>query len=211
MTSYLKNWLEKDLILENLDQYDDESLFEILNSISPENFSDLIYVSEFYLKKNKFRNLFLEKVKKIKNWKIYFDHDCPVEFLDVFFDVAQFDLTDQELVLYYLRSYKLPLDIFEKHFIKIYQYILNENLYNRKELRKKSIIYNGIFVVYTKEEIIRVFDYLMDKIERYPIQIEQLNNPFMDVLLIMINYVKGSKQEIQLPYNRLERLNEVSK
>jgi len=211
MSSYLKSWLEKDLILDNLNEYTDEAQIEILNTISPENFSDMIFVSEFYLKKIKFRNLFIEKIKKIKNWKVYFDHDCPEEFIDVFFEIADFNLTDQELVIYYLTSYKLPLDIFEKHFLKIYQFVLSENFFNRKALRKESVIYNGVFVVYSKEEIVRVFDFLMNRIEMYPTQKEQLDNPYTDVLLVLIQVVKASKEQIQLPMNRLERLYEVSK
>lgn len=211
MSSYLKSWLEKDLILENLDEYTEEAQIEILNTISPENFSDLIFVSEFYLRKNKFRNMFIEKIKKIKNWKVYFDQDCPEEFVEVFFEIADFNLTDQELVIYYLTSYKLPLDIFEKHFLKIYQFVLSENFFNRKALRNESVIFNGVFVVYSKEEIVRVFDYLMNRIEKYPTQKEQLDNPYTDVLLVLIQVVKASKEQIQLPMNRLERLYEMSK
>lgn len=211
MTSYLKNIIEKDLVLDNLDEYNDESLFEILDSISPENFSDMIYVSDFYLKRNKFRNLFLEKIKKIKNWKVYFDHDPPVELIKIFFETAQFNQTDQELVIYYLTSYKLPLEILEKNFMKIYKFVLWENEFDRKLLRKKSVVFTAIFVAYSKEEIVRIFDFLMDRIEKYPTQKHQLNNPYMDVLLVLLNYVKASKQEIELPYQRLERLYEMSK
>ena len=155
--------------------------------------------------------MFLKKINNIKNWKVYFDHDCPVEFIDVFFQIAKFNQTDQELAIYYLNCYKLPLDIFEKYFLKIYQFALNENLFDRKELRKKSVVYNGIFVAYSKEEIVRIFDWIMDRAEKYPDQKSQLNNPYTDVLLILIEYIKYSKQDIQLPYQRLERLYEMSK
>jgi hypothetical protein len=211
MSSYLKSWLEKDLILENLNEYTDEAQIEILSTISPENFSDMIFISEFYLRKKKFRNMFIEKIKKIKNWKVYFDHDCPEEFVDVFFEIADFSFTNRELVIYYLTSYKLPLDIFERYFLKIYQYVLNENNFDRKALRKDSVVFNGVFVVYSREEIVRVLDYLMDRIEKYETQKAQLDNPYTDVLLILIQVVKASKETMQLPLSRLKRLYEVSK
>jgi hypothetical protein len=211
MSSYLKSWLEKDLILENLNEYTDEAQIEILSTISPENFSDMIFISEFYLRKKKFRNMFIEKIKKIKNWKVYFDHDCPEEFVDVFFEIADFSLINRELVIYYLTSYKLPLDIFERYFLKIYQYVLNENNFDRKALRKDSVVFNGVFVVYSREEIVRVLDYLMDRIEKYETQKAQLDNPYTDVLLILIQVVKASKETMQLPLSRLKRLYEVSK
>lgn len=211
MTSYLKNMIEKDFILDNLQDYNEEAQYEILETINPENFSDMIFVAEFYLRKPKFRPLFILKIRKIKNWKVYFDQDAPIEFIDIFFQDAKFNQTDQELVIYYLNSYKLPLEIFEKHFLKIYQFALAENQFDRRELRKRSVVFNGVFVVYTKEEIVRLFDFLMDRIESYPTQQEQLDNPFADVLLILINYVQSTKQKIELPQKRLERLYEVSK
>jgi hypothetical protein len=155
--------------------------------------------------------MFIEKIKKIKNWKVYFDHDCPEEFVDVFFEIADFSLTNRELVIYYLTSYKLPLDIFERYFLKIYQYVLNENNFDRKALRKDSVVFNGVFVVYSREEIVRVLDYLMDRIEKYETQKAQLDNPYTDVLLILIQVVKASKETMQLPLSRLKRLYEVSK
>ena len=211
MTSYLKNWIEKDDILDDLASYNEEAQFESLESISPENFSDMIFVSDFYLSKPKFKNLFIEKIKKIKNWKVYFDHDAPITFIDVFFVNAKFDITDQELAIYYLSSYKLPLDIFAKHFLKIYQYALIDNKMSRQDLKEKSVVYNGVFIAYSNFEIVRVFDFLMDRVERYETQEQQLDNPYSDVLLILIGFIRESGQPISLPQKRLERLYEVSK
>lgn len=253
--SYLKTWLEKDSILENLDEYDDDALIEILNMIDTENFSDMIYISDFYLGGSSLtekeegaaqlrRDMFLKKISQIKNWKVYFDRDCPEDFVRVFFDIARFNLVDTELVLYYLSCYKLPLDIFEKHFSKIYQYVFDptvsqtsntsmdgnkfsvgelrkdssysdlelEDYRKRQFLRKKSVVYTGVFAAYTTEELVQIFDYLMDKssiLEKQETYF--LDNPYIDVLLILIKYIKESNQNINLPESRLERLYELVK
>ena len=211
MTSYIKDILEKDLVLKNLPNYPLKTQIEILDKISPENFSDMIYVSNFYLSNPSTSNLFLEKIKKIYNWKVYFDQNAPTTFIETFFNLANFSLTDTNLVLYYLRHYKLSTYIFQKHFEKIYQYALQEYDNNRKKFKDESTLFYAIFVALTKSEIIEIFDFLMDNIER----IGNLDNSYTDVLLQLIDYLKTIDIEFHvydtpiLPKDRLQRLSKV--
>jgi hypothetical protein len=110
-----------------------------------------------------------------------------------------------------MSSYKIPVELFEKYFLKIYQFVLMHHNFDRREIRKRSVEYNGVFVSYSRFEIARIFDFMMDRIETYPTQKEQLDNPYSDVLVILVNYLQQIKQEDYLPKKRLERLYELSK
>jgi hypothetical protein len=209
MTSFLKDMIEKNSILDNLDQYDDKSKIFILNTIQPNNFSDMIYISNYYLSDEKLKDAFLAKMKQITNWKVYFDQDPPEEFVAVFFNSADInDANDREMITYYTQSYKLDLDIFKRNFIKIYQVALSDSFDDRNKLKKDSTFYDGLLVAYSNLELVNVFDFLMDKIEQEQTIEMQLNNPYADVLLILLNFVKTSPN-INLPMKRLGRLADI--
>jgi hypothetical protein len=209
--SYLKDVIEKDLVLKNLGEYSEDVQINILDQISPDNFSDMIYVSEIYLSNPNTKQLFIDKMKQIINWKIYFDQEAPPEFIDVFFTIATESLPDITNALYYLVHYKLPVYLFEKHFDKIHNYALIEYNYDRKLFKEKSTLYYAIFVVQSKKEIIQIFDFLIENVERKG----NLDNPYTDVLLMLIDYLKTIDIQFHvydtpvLPENRLKRLENI--
>jgi len=211
MTSYIKDIVEKDLVLKNLPNYPLQTQINILEKISPENFSDMIYVSNFYLSNPQTTNLFLDKMKKIVNWKVYFDQNAPKYFIETFFEISNFSLTDTNLVLYYLRHYPLSVYLFQKHFEKIYKYALSEYDNDRKLFKEQSTLFYAIFVALDKKKVIEIFDFLMDNIER----IGNLDNSYTDVLLQLIEYLKTIDIEFHvydtpiLPKDRLIRLSKV--
>jgi hypothetical protein len=98
----------------------------------------------------------------------------------------------------------------------------DENYKKRQFLRRKSVIYTGVFAAYTKEELIQIFDYLMDELNLVSVPeveprtapgtkvedrvVSLFDNPYVDVLLILINYIKESNQDVSLPESRLEKL-----
>lgn len=209
MTSFLKDVIEKNAILDNLDQYDDKSKLFILDTVQPNNFSDMIYISNYFMSDEILKDAFINKIKQITNWKVYFDQDPPEEFIAIFFNNANTnDANDREMITYYTQSYKLDLDIFKRNFIKIYQVALSNSFDDRMKLKKDSTFYDALFVSYSNLELVNVFDFLMDKIEREDTIESQLNNPFSDVLLILLNFVKTSPN-INLPVKRLGRLAEI--
>ena len=211
MTSYIKDILEKDLVLKNLESYSLKTQISILDKISPDNFSDMIYVSNFYVSNEATRNLFIDKIKKIMNWKVYFDQNAPKIFIDTFFDNATDSITDKNLVLYFINHYKLPINIFKRHFEKIYRYALSEYNNDRKLFKEKSTAFYGIFVAQNKKEIIEIFDYLIENVER----LGTLDNSYTDILLQLIDYLKTIDIEFHLhdtpilPKDRLERLAKI--
>jgi hypothetical protein len=213
MSSYLQSIFEKKFTLSDLKNKSFAEQKSILDSLSPENFSDMIYVFDFYYHHPSFQYEFLEKLKQVKNWNVYFDHDPPVPMIDLFFRIADDSLSMMDQALYYLYHFKVPLEILKKHFLKIYDYAILEYDNDSRKMRKESTLYNGIFVAYTKEQLRNIIDFLLDELDRYE-GTSTLDNPYSDVLLILIEYAKtvdllyDQEMRIFTPL-RLERLDKI--
>jgi hypothetical protein len=205
--NYLEDYLEQETILSHLQEYPEDLQEEILNALDPNNFEEMIYVSDFYLGKGKFRNQFLDKISQITTWKTFLDQKPPLDFLMVFLKDLKIDLTDLDLIIYYLTHYKVPLPLFKTFFQKIYDFVLLENQNDRIKLRKQSTIYDGIFALQTNYELIEIFDFLIRNIEETN---NGLNSSFSDVLMILLEFIK-MKEDITIPENRLNRLNNLIK
>jgi hypothetical protein len=213
MSSNLQSILEKNFLLSDLKNLSLSDQKMILDSLSPENFSDMIYVFDFYYYLPEFHQEYLDKIKEIKNWNVYFDYDPPVAMIDVFFKLADDSLSMVDQALYYLYHFKVPLEILKKHFLKIYDYAVMEYDDDSRKMRKESTLYNGIFVAYTKEQLRNLIDFLLDEIDRYE-GTNALDNPYSDVLLIMLEYVKTvdrlyDQESIIFTPMRLERLEKL--
>ena len=153
----------------------------------------------------------LEQAKQINNWKVYFDQSPPEEMIDLFFTLADDNMNSMDQALYYLYHFKVPLHILKKHFLKIYDYAIQEYDNDPREMRRESTLFNGIFVAYTKEQLRHVIDFLLDEIDRYEGD-HKLDNPYSEVLLILIEYAKTVdrlyEHKIFTPL-RLERLDKL--
>jgi hypothetical protein len=199
MANYLEDFIEQEIFLSNLQEYPIEIQENILQKIDPDNFEDMIYISDFYLSKGQFRNEFLNKISQITNWKVYLDQEPPLDFLMIFFRDIKMNLVDIDLMIYYLTHFKIPLPIFKNYFQKIYDIVLNQSQDNREKLRKQSTIFNGIFTLQNKYELIEIFDFLIRNIEK-----NGKDNAYMDAMVILIGFLK--MRQIDLPQNRLEKL-----
>jgi hypothetical protein len=202
MTEYLDDFIEQELILDKLSEKSSEEQLKILNSIQPNNFEDMIYVSEFYLSRPQYRKLFLDKISQITIWKTYFDQQPRQEFIQVFFQNAEMNLVDLELVNYYISHFKMPLPVFKQNFRKIYQMILANNEYDRNKLLNDSLQFDRIFALQGKYELIEIFDYLLRNINESKSDKEK--QEYSDVLMILLSFIKTA--QIELPKNRLDKL-----
>jgi hypothetical protein len=201
--NYIEDYIQQELVLTNLENDSEKVQKEILDKIDPNNFEDMIYVSDFYLSKGQFRNQFLDKISQITTWRTYLDQQPPMDFIMVFLKDMKMDLTDMSLVNYYLTHFKVPIPVFKNYFEKIYKFVLAMNENDRIKLRKDSTIYDGIFALQTKYELIEILDYLIRNVER-----DGLNSSYSDVLMILLEFLK-LKEDITIPQNRLERLSNL--
>jgi hypothetical protein len=201
--NYIEDYIQQELVLTNLENDSEKVQKEILDKIDPNNFEDMIYVSDFYLSKGQFRNQFLDKISQITTWRTYLDQQPPMDFIMVFLKDMKMDLTDMSLVNYYLTHFKVPIPVFKNYFEKIYKFVLAMNENDRIKLRKESTIYDGIFALQTKYELIEILDYLIRNVER-----DGLNSSYSDVLMILLEFLK-LREDITIPQNRLERLSNL--
>jgi hypothetical protein len=201
--NYIEDYIQQELVLTNLENDSEKVQKEILDKIDPNNFEDMIYVSDFYLSKGQFRNQFLDKISQITTWRTYLDQQPPMDFIMVFLKDMKMDLTDMSLVNYYLTHFKVPIPVFKNYFEKIYKFVLAMNENDRIKLRKDSTIYDGIFALQTKYELIEILDYLIRNVER-----DGLNSSYSDVLMILLEFLK-LREDIAIPQNRLERLSNL--
>lgn len=209
--NYLEDFIEQELVLINLEDYSEKVQEEILNQIDPDNFEDMIYVSDFYSSKAKFRNQFLDKISKITTWQTYLDQQPPLDFIMVFFKEMKMDLTDTSLINYYLTHFKLPIPVFKTYFQKIYDFALALNQNNRQKLKNDSTLYDGILALQTKYELIEILDFLIRNVEQMN-QSQQtgLDSSYSDVLMILLEFLK-IREDITIPQNRLDKLNQLIK
>ena len=201
--NYIEDYIQQELVLTNLENDSERVQKEILDKIDPNNFEDMIYVSDFYLSKGQFRNQFLDKISQITTWRTYLDQQPPMDFIMVFLKDMKMDLTDTSLVNYYLTHFKVLIPVFKNYFEKIYKFVLAMNENDRIKLRKESTIYDGIFALQTKYELIEILDYLIRNVER-----DGLNSSYSDVLMILLEFLK-LREDITIPQNRLERLSNL--
>jgi hypothetical protein len=203
MNNFIEDYIDQELVLTNLQDYPEDIQKEILNKIEPNNFEEMIFVSDFYLRSGKFRELFLQKISKITSWKTYFDQDPPMDFIMVFMKDAKIDLTDIDLVKYYLTHFKVPIPVFKNYFDKIYHIVLLLNQNNRVKLRKESTLYNGIFALQGPYELLEILDYLIRMVQE-----SGLNSSYSDVLIILLEFLK-LRDDVSIPHNRLIKLDNL--
>ena len=205
MNNFVEDYIDQELVLTNLENYPEDIQKEILEKIEPNNFEEMIFVSDFYLRSGKFRESFLQKISKITTWKTYLDQEPPLDFLMVFMKDVKMDLVDLDLVKYYFNHFKVPVPLFKNYFNKIYEIVLLLNQNNRMKLRKESTQYVGIFALQTNFELLEILDYLIRNVQEYG-----LNSSYSDVLMILLDFLKF-REDIQIPENRLKRLDQLRK